>query len=385
MRMPTFLRTKKAKILLGILVFLIALRIALPYILLRYANKSLAEMDGYYGHVDDIDVALYRGAYQLDSIYLHKVDEKSGDQTEFFSARTVDLSLEWKALFSGGLVGELVFFRPNLRFTKDLAELDEVSKDTADFRELLRNLMPVKVNRCEIQDGSIHYVDNGSSPKIDLAVTNLNATALNLKNAYQSDEVLPASLDGTGNVYGGGLKLNMKLNPLAEQTTFDLNAKVEKASLTKLNDMFQAYAGFDVNKGTFSMYAEVAAKDGKFAGYVKPLIDDLDVVSWQGQDKKDNFFRKIWESVVGGVGELFQNQKKDQFATKVNFSGDMDNPRTNVFQAIVLVLQNAFVKSLQPSIENQINLAKLGQEQEKDGFLKGLFDGKKDKKKKKKD
>jgi hypothetical protein len=383
MRIPAFLQTRKAKIIIAIVVVLIALRIALPYILLHYANKNLAEMNGYYGHVDDIDVALYRGAYQLDSIYLNKVDEKGGGQTEFFSARTVDLSLEWKALFSGGLVGELIFDRPKLRFTKDLAELDEVSKDTADFRELLRDLMPVKVNRCEIQDGSLHYVDNSSSPKMDLAVTNLYATALNLKNAYDSKEVLPASLDATGNMYGGALELNMKMNPLAVETTFDLNAEVEKADMTKLNDMFQAYAGFDVNKGFFSMYVEAAAKDGKFTGYVKPLIDGLDVVEWKGQDKKDNFFQKIWESMVGGVGEIFQNQKKDQFATKINFSGDMDNPSVNVFQAIVLVLQNAFVKSLRPAIDNQINLTKLGEKQEKEGFFKTLFGGDKDKKKKK--
>ena len=45
------------KILLGVLIVLVAFRLALPYIVLRYANKTLAEMDGYYGHVEDIDIA----------------------------------------------------------------------------------------------------------------------------------------------------------------------------------------------------------------------------------------------------------------------------------------------------------------------------------------
>ena len=64
MKLASFIKTRKAKIILVIILFIIALRTALPYILLHYTNNILAEMNGYYGHVEDIDVALYRGAYQ---------------------------------------------------------------------------------------------------------------------------------------------------------------------------------------------------------------------------------------------------------------------------------------------------------------------------------
>jgi len=56
-----FFRTNKGKILLGLIILIIVLRIALPYILLKYANKTLANVEGYYGHINDIDVALFRG------------------------------------------------------------------------------------------------------------------------------------------------------------------------------------------------------------------------------------------------------------------------------------------------------------------------------------
>lgn len=46
--------------------------------------------------------------------------------------------------------------------------------------------------------------------------------------------------------------------------------------------------GFGGNGITFS---QIAAEIGKFTGCVKPLIKDLDIVSWQGQDKKDGFFQ----------------------------------------------------------------------------------------------
>lgn len=379
-----FFKTKKGKIFIGAILLIIALRIALPYILLHYANKTLANVKGYYGHVNDIDVALYRGAYMLDSFYLNKLDDKSDRQIEFISAQTVDLSLEWKALFKGKLVGGLVFGQPALRFTENKVELKDVANDTSDFRQLLRDFMPVEVNRCEIRDGGLRYIDNSNANKVDIAITNLNGEALNLRNAYSSKEVLPASIEATGDVHEGDMKFSMKLNPLAKRPQFDLNMVVERTNLVKLNDVFKAYGKFDVNKGEFNMYAEAATKDGKFKGYVKPIIHGLDVVAWKGQDKQDNFFQKLWETAVGGAAEVLQNQKKGQIATKINFEGSIEHPESNIFEAVVIVLQNAFVKALQPSIDNQINLSKVAKDmvEKKEGFLKSLFG--KDKKKKKK-
>lgn len=362
---------------------MLAIRLALPYILLYYANKTLAEMDGYFGHVNDIDVALYRGAYTLDSFYLNKIDAHTARQTEFMSAQAIDLSLGWRALLKGKLVGELVFEQPKLRFTKNVVELKDVAKDTSDFRQLLHDFMPVEVNHCEIRDGNLRYIDHTGSAKIDVAISHLNGEALNLRNVYSPDEALPASIEIRGDVFEGSMNFSMKLNPLAVQPTFDLNTRVENTNLVKLNEVFKVYGGFDVNKGIFNMYAEAAGKDGRFTGYVKPIVQGLDVVSWRGQDKKDGFFQKLWETAVGGAAELLQNQKKDQLATKINFEGAVDSPETNTLEIVLLVLQNAFVKALSPSIEDQITLNKLAKTvvKEKKRDLKSFFKRKKNQKK----
>lgn len=370
-----FFHTKKAKILLGFFILLLVFRIALPWIILKYANHTLSTMSGYYGHVNDVDVALLRGAYTLDSFYLNKVDDRTQNQTAFMSAQMVDLSLEWGALLKGKLVGELVFDRPNLRFTEDKVELDDVSKDTSDFIKLLEDFMPVKVNRCEIRNGNLEYIDQTRSPALHLSISHLYGEALNLRNAYSSDEILPATIDVTGKVNKGDLKFAMKLNPLAVRPAFDLNTEMVQTDLVYFNNFFKAYGGFDVNAGQMNIFAEAAAKDGKFIGYVKPIIRDLDVVSWKGQDKNDSFLRKIWESVVGGTGKLLHNRRKDQIATKINFEGDIDNPKANYLQSVVFILQNAFVKALQPSIDNQINLDKLVEDKKEKGnnFLDKIF------------
>jgi hypothetical protein len=116
----------------------------LPYVVLHFANKRLKKVKGYYGHVEDIDLSLYRGAYIINNIYLNKLDTVSNKQTEFFKSRDIDLSVEWGALLHGSIVGVLAFDAPELIFTKDKAEPGDVKKDTTDFRKLLKDFMPLK-------------------------------------------------------------------------------------------------------------------------------------------------------------------------------------------------------------------------------------------------
>ncbi|MBL7834697.1 MAG: DUF748 domain-containing protein [Cyclobacteriaceae bacterium] len=370
-----FLR-KPVKILLIILGILILVRLILPSVVLHYANKTLAGMNGYYGHIEDIDIALIRGAYKIDSIYLNKVDTITQKQTSFFSASEIDLSVEWKALFHGSIVGELIFEKPILKFSKDKVEPKDLRNDSTDFRKLLDDFMPLRVNRFEVNHGQIQYIDQFSSPRVDVTMTDVNVLALNLKNSYDSAVLLPATVQADADIYEGTLDFKLKLNPLADQPTFDMNAELKNTNLVLLNDFFQAYANLDVNKGTFGMYAEVAAKQGAFTGYVKPIVQGLDV--YGPEDKKDNIFRKIWEGLAGGASEVLENQPKDQFATKIPFEGRLDDPKANLWVTITNVLQNAFINALQPSIDNDINIGSVEKKKkEKKTLLQKVF-GKKD-------
>ena len=374
---------KPLKITLIILMFLVCVRLILPYVILHFANKNLASMPGYYGHIEDIDLALIRGAYRIDSIYLNKQDTITKKQTRFFSASAIDLSLEWRALFHGAIVGELIFERPNLRFTREKVEPKDVEKDSSDLKELKDDFMPLQVNRFEILNGNVRYLDGTSKPKVDILMTNMHVVATNLRNSYDSSKLLPAKVIARADLYEGEFTFNLNINPLAKKPTFDLNAELKNTNLVLLNDFFKAYAKIDVNKGKFGMYTEVAAKDGSFKGYVKPIIKDLDVLGHE--DRHDNIFRKMWEGLVGFVGQVFKNQSKDQVATKIPFEGRLDNPETNIWVTIINVLQNAFIQAIQPSIDSEINIASVEKPKpEKKTFLEKIF-GSKDKDEKKKD
>jgi hypothetical protein len=353
------------------LAVLILIRLSLPFIILFFANQTLANMKGYYGHINDIDLFLIRGSYRLDSIHMNKVDTITSKQTPFFSASHIELGVEWKSLIHGTLAGEVILRNPVLLFTKDKVEPEVLIRDSTFLKKMFHKSMPLKINRFEVINGTLRYRDEGSKPVVDVELNNASLIAQNLTNSYDSTSQLPARIKGSANVYEGQLDFTVRINPMADNPTFDMNLNLQETNLIKLNSFFQAYAKVDVNKGIFGLYAEAAAKDGKFVGYVKPLIKDLDVLG--KEDRKDNILRKLWEGAVGSVGQVFKNQEKDQVATKINFEGDIKNPNTSTWDTIANILGNAFIRALQPAIDNQINLASVNEVPEKKNFLQKVF------------
>jgi hypothetical protein len=367
-------------VLIGFIVLLIIVRIFLPYIVLKYVNKTLNELKEYQGHVEDIDIALIRGAYIIKDIRLDKKDSLTNkvDSIPFFISPKIDLSVQWAAIFKGSIVGELYVDDPVLNFVKGKHKNEDVKTDTSDFRDVIKKLMPLTVNHFEITNGQIHYIDKYSSPPVDVAIKNLLVKADNLSNVNDSARLLPARLTADGDVYKGKFNLDVKFNALEKQPTFDLNAGLKNIDMVSLNDFFKAYANFRVETGNLGLYTEFAAKEGKFKGYVKPIIKDFKT------KKEGDLGEIVWENIVQGISKLLENWKKEQVATKVPIEGKFENPQAGLWTAINYVLRNAFVYALKPSIDNDINIGKVEEVDTKKTFLQKIF-GKKDKDKDKED
>jgi uncharacterized protein DUF748 len=375
--------TKKRKIIYivtgSLMVLFIALRIALPYILLNLVNKQLTEIKGYTGHVNDLDVVLIRGAYILKDIQLNKTGGKI--PVPFFSANTIDLAIEWRALFHGRIVGKIGVEHPVLNFVKGPTEATRQTKIDSSWTDVVSNLMPLKINRLEIIGGEIHYRDFNSNPKIDLFTKQVHILAENLSNAKKNKELLPSPVEASATVYGGTAKLHMKMNALNKIPLFEVKAELLSLNIVDLNNFLQAYAGFDVKQGNISLYVEAATKDNVITGYAKPIIKDLKVVNWEKD--KDKPLKIAWEAVIGSVAWIFKNHSKEQLATKAEFTGNLKSPDTNIWEIIGQVLHNAFIQALYPALENSVNINSVNKVEDKKPktFLGKIF-SKKDKEKK---
>lgn len=338
-------RTKWLIVLAVVILILVVIRIALPIVALRNANQKLTSNKNYYGQIKDINLSFLRGSFHVDSVYLNKVDSLTSKQTPMFSALSITLSVEWKALMHGAFVGTVIIENPSLTFTKDKVEPAELLKDSIFFRKVLK-VMPIEINRFEVNEGIIQYKDERYNPPVGIELNNIHILAQNLRNSYDSSCLLPADINASALFEDGTFDFKMKLDPMALIPTFKMNAELKNVNLVKLNDFFQAYAQVDVNEGTFSLYAEGVAKDRKFVGRVEPVIKDLDMLG--REDKNENWGHKLWE---GLVGTIVKNRTDD----KIDMEARVELPQTSVPYAIINILRMAFVQGLQPSIRSSIS------------------------------
>lgn len=139
--------------------------------------------------------------------------------------------------------------------------------------------------------------------------------------------------------------------PEDKGANLDLRLRIEGTRVTSMNDLLRAYGKFDVVAGSFSLYTEVNVRGKKVEGYVKPFFKDLDVYDPQ-QDVEKGMLQKLYEAVVGGVGQVLENPK-ERVATRADISGTLDDPEASVWQIVVQLIRNAFFKAIIPGFEEQ--------------------------------
>src|SRR5690606_34699575 len=146
-------------VFLAILLAVITGHLLLPALILKVVNRELGTIPGSHAHIADIDISLLRGAYTLEGVTFQNVE--TADTVPVFSARHVDFSVEWGALFRGKVVGEIGLTQPRLTlFPSPSPSADTSSFTFSDLRETLRNLFPFTINRFAIRDGAIHFRDD---------------------------------------------------------------------------------------------------------------------------------------------------------------------------------------------------------------------------------
>ncbi|MAB96616.1 MAG: hypothetical protein CMK71_00905 [Pseudomonadaceae bacterium] len=334
-------------IILTLVIALVVLHIALPSLVRDYLNKQMADMGDYRGHVTDVDLALWRGAYRINELKINKVNGKV--PVPLLDAPAIDLSVSWSALWhEHAIVASVVFEQPRLNFVDGGNAEASQTGEGVDWREQLKALLPITLNEVRVEQGTLAFRNFTSKPNVDLEATQVNATLLNLSNTRNSKELLPASFQAAANVLGDApLETSAKLNPLGKLDDFDLKLRITDIQLKRLNDFTRTYAEFDFVKGHGDFVMEIKARKGKLDGYAKPLLRDMEIFDWkQDVEAKDkNILTGIWEALVGSGGWLLKNHQKDQFATRIELAGDLNAYDVSQWQAFKAILRNAFVKA----------------------------------------
>jgi uncharacterized protein involved in outer membrane biogenesis len=165
---------KKRYILpITIIVLLIAFRIYLPTLVKNYMNDVLADIPGYYGQVKDVDISLWRGAYQLNGLYLNKKTAQS--EVPFLNFPETDISIEWSALLKGKIVSEIEMQSPEVIYVFEDQEKTptEGEPDVEDWTKALTNIVPLDINNFQVYNGKLAFIQLQANPNIDLFINDL--------------------------------------------------------------------------------------------------------------------------------------------------------------------------------------------------------------------
>lgn len=336
-----------------VLAIAIALRLALPSLIARYVNRTLEANPTYTGSIGEVDVALWEGKYGITDVKILKRGGKV--PVPFFVGPRVDLSVEWRALLDGAFVGEVVFERPELNFVNGRSSASSQSGVGGRWRALVESLFPIRINRVEVRDGSIHFRDFDAKLPVDVYLKQVELVARNLTNSTDETTDRVARMRVTAvPMNQGRLRARASFDPLAKPPSFDFDGEVTDADLTEWSRLTRAYLGVDVESGTFAIYAELLSEAGRFKGYVKPFFRNVELLEFPGELTEQNPLRSVWEAVLGAIAGLLERPGSDSAATRIPIAGTVEDPDASFWVALGSAVSNAFVEALPERLEQSV-------------------------------
>ncbi|MGE8067205.1 DUF748 domain-containing protein [Pseudomonas sp. NPDC089569] len=338
----------------GLVLLMLTLHLALPYLVRDYLNDKLADMGDYRGQIADVDLALWRGAYKINGLKIVKVDGKV--PVPFVNAPLIDLSVSWHSLWHDhAVVAKVRFVRPEVNFVDGGAnKQNSQTGQGTDWRAQLGKLLPITLNEVRINNGKVSFRNFNSRPPVDMTATKVDASLHNLTNVVDTKGKRDARFEGKALLLGHApLETSATFAPLSDFEDFEFRLRARDIELRRLNDFASAYGKFDFHAGHGDLVIEAEAKKGQLTGYIKPLLLDVDVFNWHQdvENDKKGLFRSVWEALVGGTETVLKNQGKNQFATRVELKGSVHQRDVSAFQAFLQILRNGFIQAFNARYE----------------------------------
>ena len=207
----------------------------------------------------------------------------------------------------------------------------------------------VRADRIVIDKSTLGYRDETRDPPYRVYLADTHAELNDFTNVVDGKGAKPGKAAVRGAfMESGPTRVDATFEPHKDRTDFSVSLAIDDTETRRLNDLWRAYGGFDVDRGTLSVYSELAVKGGQVDGYVKTILKDLDVL---GDDEQKGLRQKLYEGLVGGIATILRNQPRDQVATEVSLSGPLENPKSSTLEIIGNIIRNAFFKAILPGFE----------------------------------
>jgi hypothetical protein len=342
MSLSGFLRSKTFTVLLGVLVVVGVLWVALPVLVTSYVNGRLARLENYTGHVDEVSLDLWNGAYRLTNL---RLDSREEAKSPFLRARAVDLSIETGALLKGSLVAEVDVYEPVLNYVARPRKAEEPT-----WQETMEELTPFRIDRFEVHGAKLTY-RGGRGPTLRLS--EMDAVARNLTNSSDLADSRFARFEGRAKTMGSGaLTFQGRADPSAATPTFDLELDLEDLKLKDASQFLTSRSGFRAGGGTLDLDADLRASGGRVDGVANTVLRGLRLSDVQRQEK--GLVGQLWERARGAAEPYVGGSEPRNARVRVPIDFRLDDPRAGLVEAANEVVQTAITRALEQSLRDAL-------------------------------
>lgn len=330
-----------------VVVMLVVARILAPPIIRDKINDYLASFsDTYYGHIEDFDLSIWRGAYRLNKV---RLSLKGDNKTPFMTASLIDVSVAWREIFHGRILMDVFVDEVNLVADRAFTQTAKMNpkKSTNEAVDVGSKIFPVETERVEIKHSRIEYKDLG------LFIDEVSGSLSNVTITEKNPE---AFLSIRGNFLGKSeFKSVGRLNWLKDPAIWVFGAELQKQNLPALNSVINRYIPLTFKNGTIDVYAEVRSENNRIAGYIKPFLKDAEVV---GDDKDFKGIKHFGvEITVAFLNMFFKSREDHILATRVLFTFENQKFQWNMVEVISKLFKNGYDSQLAPGLDNLLTLS----------------------------
>lgn len=356
MRIP-----KTVKIgLLSLLAIALVIRALLPGLVRDHFNAMIADNPETTGGVEDVDLWLLSGRIELHQLSIYKADAQI--PAPIFAADRIAFSISWRDLLKGRLFGDIDMSQPVLNIVDAPRSKDAQTGTEVDWRTALQSFYPFEINRVYIDGGELHFRNFDSEPPVDLYLTNIDGSAVNITNDLRLNNDQQARIDATATTIGNGeVELGATFNLLKQPSVGDLKAKVHKLQLTALNDFTRAYANLDIQRGELQMNAHIEAEesDGKtiLDGQLTPVVTNMNILRWRTdvEEQHDPGIILVWEGSLDLITRVLEVGEHDRMETTVPIQGTLEEPDVGVWSSLFGLVKHAIIGRLEDTSSPQSN------------------------------
>jgi hypothetical protein len=326
---------------LVLLIAFLAVWYLTPIYLLKYLNAKGDSLPDYHLHIEQVQINPWNCSLDLNYLVLKKKSNKI--PVPFFTCPRVHLATQWEEILNWSLRSRITITRPVVNFVNGPTEETSQTALEPEWVTVVKQLVPLRINRFTVVDGDIHYYDFHADPVINMEMTDVEVSLDNLTNSKHLKTLMPMTAEMTGRPFKRGrLNVHLALNTEIKEPTFAEKVALENIPAPALNSFLAKYGSVYAKTGNLAFYSEMVSAKGGYNGYAKPFFQDL---VFEPMPKDRGGLAEIWSALVNGVKDIFENDQ-NAVATTIPISGRYTDPDVDFWSAAFGVIENAWFQAL---------------------------------------